>query len=175
MSRNRRPGTYRKVELARAAWGAALVTKPRIVLEQVHGLRVDRTSLVVARVLGARHLAQAVLSGVRPSPEVLAMGVWVDVAHAASGVGLAVADRERARAGLTDAGIAMVWAAAGFRDLSTAVATPPAHDRIRDALARGVLRRVPAGGGLLRRAEAARARRRDLPGAVRDRVASLVR
>lgn len=41
-----------------------------------------RASLIVARILGARRLTQAALSDVGPSPEVLAMGVWVDCAHA---------------------------------------------------------------------------------------------
>lgn len=51
-----------------------------------------------SRVLGARQITQAVLSGVRPSPEVLAMGVWIDLAHAASVLGLAAADRDIRRA-----------------------------------------------------------------------------
>jgi len=38
----------------------------------------------LARVLGARQVAQAALSG-RPTPEVLALGVWVDLLHAALG------------------------------------------------------------------------------------------
>ena len=141
----------RWIELARGAWGAALLVAPRVVLERVHHLTVDDKSLIVARVLGARHLAQAALSGVGPSPEVLAMGVWVDCAHAATAVGLAAVDRSRARGGLTDAGIAAVWAAAGYRDLRSGAVPPPEHDRRRDALARLVLRIVPGGSALLHR------------------------
>jgi len=59
-----------------------LLFAPRAVLNRVHHVEVDTKSVLVARVLGARHLTQAALSGVNPSPEVLAMGVWVDVAHA---------------------------------------------------------------------------------------------
>lgn len=140
----------RKIELARAVWGGALLFAPRVVLTRIHHVEVDTKGVAVARILGARHLSQAALSGINPSPEVLAMGVWVDTAHAATAFALAVADRGRARAGLTDTVVAGAWAAVGYRDLNRAPATPPAHDRRRDALARGVLTRVPGGSSLLR-------------------------
>ncbi len=143
----------RVIELARAGWGGAMLFAPRIVLARVHHVEVNTNSLLVARVLGARHLTQAALSGVNPSPEVLAMGVWVDVAHASTAVALAVVDRTRARAGLTDTAVAGLWAGAGYRDLRTARATPPSHDRSRDALARRVLALVPGGSVLTRIAD----------------------
>lgn len=148
----------RRIELVRAAWGAALLLAPEQVLGRVHRLRIDRPSVAVARVLGARQLAQAVLSGADPSPEVLAMGVWVDTVHAATAVGLACADRSRARAGLTDAAVAGLWAVLGYRDLTTTGATPSSHQRLRDELARAVLGLVPGGGPLLSRSAAARTR-----------------
>lgn len=146
----------RPIELGRAAWGAALLFWPRPVLEQVHHLQVDSRSVVIARILGARQLAQAVLSGIRPSPEVLATGVWVDAVHAVTALGLAVTDRARARAGLTDAAVAGTWAVLGFRDLSGGVAPPADHERRRDRLARTVLSIAPGGGALIRRADAVR-------------------
>lgn len=145
--------TVRPIEIARAGWGLALLVAPGQVLRNFHGVRVDRTSVVVARVLGARHLTQAVLSGVDPSPEVLAMGVWVDVAHGASALGLAAVDHTRARAGLLDAGLALTWALAGHRALRHPDSQSPRHDRRRDALARGLLRHLP--GGRLVQAEVA--------------------
>jgi hypothetical protein len=148
--------SFRGVEISRGIWGLALLTRPEQVLRHVHRVQVDRPSIVVARILGARHLVQAVLSGVRPSPEVLAMGVWVDAAHAASAVGLAVVDRDRASAGLIDTVAATGWASAGLHDLRHAAATPPSHDRRRDALARAVLHRAPGGGRLLAQVAAAR-------------------
>jgi len=120
------------------------------------GARVDTRSVVVTRVLGARQVTQGVLSGLRPSPEVLAVGVWVDAAHSATALGLAVAAPDRAVAGVADAVVAAGWSWLGLRDLRRAVATPPAHDRRRDALARGVLRAAPGGGRLLRLADRAR-------------------
>jgi len=139
----------RWIELGRAAWGLAMLAAPRPVLEHVGGITVDQPSVAVARMLGARHLAQAALSGVDPSPEVLALGVWVDTIHALTAAALALADRSRARAGLIDMGVAAVWAGAGYRDLRADVATPPAHDRRRDRLARLVLRHAPGGAPLL--------------------------
>jgi hypothetical protein len=144
--------TVRLVEVGRGLWGLALLTAPGQVMTHVHHVRVDRTSVVVARVLGARHLAQAALSGVDPSPEVLAMGTWVDTAHAATGVALAVVDRGRARGALTDVAVAATWALAGWRDLDHPDRQAPGHDRRRDRLAVAVLRVVPGGRSLLRRA-----------------------
>jgi len=143
---------FRMIELGRAVWGAALLVAPRPVLSRVHHLQIDTKSLVTARILGGRQLAQAALSGIQPSPEIIAVGIWVDSVHALSAVGLALADRSRARAGLTDAAVAAAWAALGYRDLNEARATPPRHDQRRNQLAREVLRFAPGGKFLLRRA-----------------------
>lgn len=150
--------TRRWIEVIRAGWGAALLIAPRSVLTHVHHVRVDTKAVAITRILGARQLAQAALSGGNPSPEVLAMGVWVDSAHAATGVALGAVDRSRARAALTDTAVAALWAWAGYRDLVGGVATPPDHDRRRDGLARLVLRVVPGGRSLLGRADSDRMR-----------------
>ena len=148
----------RSIEVLRGAWGLALIAVPDQALGVVHGLRIDTKSRTIARILGARHLTQAVLSGDRPSPEVLAMGVWVDTVHALTALGLAGIDRRRTRASLADTAIAAVWAAAGYRDLTIARATPPRHQRIRDQLAEVVLARVPAGSFLQQKVDDARHR-----------------
>ena len=148
----------RLIEVVRAGWGTALLVAPRATLGGV-GVRVDRHSVVVARILGARHLTQAALSGLAPSPEVVAMGVWVDGVHALTAAGLAAVDRDRARAGLLDAAVAAVWAGFGGHDLHTGATPPPAHERRRDRAARAVLGRVPGGAGLLAAATARRRRR----------------
>lgn len=148
--------TVRTIEIGRAAWGAALLLAPRATLRQVHHLRVDARSVVIARVLGGRQLAQAGLSGLDPSPEVLAMGVWVDLAHASTAFGLAAFDRSRARGGITDAVVALAWAGFGYRDLVRGTASTSAHDRRRDQLARIVLGLVPGGAALARIARSRR-------------------
>lgn len=147
--------TVRAIELIRAAWGAALLVAPAAVLHRLRGVRVDRGALVITRILGARHLVQALLSGVDPGPEVLAAGVWVDSAHAATALGLAVADRRRARGGLIDAAVAASWAALGRRYLREGRVRTEALGR-RDRLARAVLGALPGGAGLMARAQAVR-------------------
>lgn len=141
----------RPIEIFRGSWGAALLVAPRFVLQEVHHVEIDPRSLVVTRILGARQLAQALLSGIRPSPEVLAMGAWVDAAHAVSAAALAVLDPPRARAATTDVVVASIWAVAGYRDLSDTPAAPSEHDRRRNRLARIVLAVVPGGAVLTRR------------------------
>lgn len=153
--------TGRGVELLRGGWGLTLLVAPRLVLRTADGLHADRKALVVTRILGARHLTQALLSGLRPSPEVLAMGAWVDAVHSLTAAGLAVSDPRRARAGLTDTGVAAVWAGFGLHDLRHARATPPEHQRRRDRMADAVLAVAPGGRRLL--ADVERDRRRSVP------------
>lgn len=148
--------TVRAIELTRLAWGGALLLSPGWTLKTIHRIQVDRESVLIAQVLGARQISQAVLSGTNPSPEVLAMGVWVDVAHAASALGLAGVDRQRAPAGLTDAAVAVAWAGLGWRDLRRGPVPAPAHDRRREEMARWVLAHVPGGEPLTRRAQTRR-------------------
>lgn len=113
----RAEASVRTAALGRAAWGAALLLAPGPVLRHVHGLTVDRRSTGVARVLGARHLAQAAVAWWAPVPLVSAIGVLADSAHALTALGLAVVDPHRRRAGALDAVIASGWAASGVREL----------------------------------------------------------
>jgi hypothetical protein len=115
----------------------------------VFRVRDDPKSVFVAQVLGARQLGQAALSGVEPSPGILAMGVWVDMAHATTAVGLAAVDRERRFAGFINAVSALGWAGWGHADLRTGLPTSALHDRRRDRLSRWALRFLPGGSALL--------------------------
>ncbi len=135
-----------------------MLLAPRPVLSAVQ-TGGDQTMVVVGRVLGARHLTQAVLSGARPSPEVLAMGVWVDAVHALTALALAGLSPSRTGAGLFDAAGATGWALLGYRDLVTPRSVLPNHTRRRDALARWTLARLPGGGHLEQRAAHERTRR----------------
>lgn len=149
----------RRIELVRAAWGAVLLAAPAGVLNHIHGVQVDHKAVVVTRILGARHLAQAALSGVDPGPEVLAAGVWVDGVHSLTAFGLAAVDRCRARGGVTDGVVAALWAGAGLRHLLTGNART-ATVRGRDRLARAVVGALPGGRGLMAQAQAVRAGQR---------------
>jgi hypothetical protein len=109
--------TIRYLEFVRAGWGALLLTAPRAVLTAVRAVHVDRKALAVTRILGARQLVQASLSGVNPTPEILAAGVWVDAVHSLTAFGLAAADRRRVRVGVIDGMVAAVWAGLGWHHL----------------------------------------------------------
>ncbi len=145
--------SFRSIEFVRGAWGAVLLAAPVQVLDSVAGNPdPDRWAVNVARILGARHLTQAVLSGRRPTSEVLAAGVWVDAVHSATALVLAGVDRRRARLGVTDAAVAAAWGAAGWHDLAGRPRTGPQHQRLRDRLAAALLPHLPGGQRLLRRA-----------------------
>jgi hypothetical protein len=72
-------------------------------IRAVTGRSPDRRARRTARVLGLRHLTQAAVTIWAPAPEVVAVGVLVDLAHAASMFGLAAVSRPLYRAELTDA------------------------------------------------------------------------
>ena len=87
----------------------------------------------MARILGARHLAQAVLTLWRPRPAVFLAGAGIDACHAASMLALAVADPRMRRAGIVDAATAAAFTAtaaltgAGAGATSAAVGQRPGH------------------------------------------------
>lgn len=107
----------------RAGYGVLLLSAPGAMARSYAGHRADQRMLVVTRVLGVRHLTQAVLTVGTPGPLVLALGVEADLAHAASMLGLAAADWSRRRAALIDAAGAGCFALAGA---VIAHRTPPA-------------------------------------------------
>ena len=88
---------------ARACYGAALLCAPGLALGLFAGQAPSRRARAVTRILGARHLAQAVLTLWRPRPAVFLAGAGVDACHAASMLALAVADPRMRRAGVADA------------------------------------------------------------------------
>jgi hypothetical protein len=102
------------LQAVRAVYGAALLLVPGRVIRACTGNQAGARTRAVARVLGARHLAQvAVTAGSGPSAESLGLGAAVDIAHAASMAVLALADRRLRRVTLTDALIETAFAAAG--------------------------------------------------------------
>lgn len=98
---------------ARAAYGTALLLGTAPLIRSVTGRPAGRRARGVVRVLGARHLAQALAIGVRPGPIAVAFGVEVDLVHAASMFALAALARSQRRSGLIDAAIAASFATAG--------------------------------------------------------------
>jgi hypothetical protein len=102
--------------LVRATYGAALLCAPGAAIFVCTGRPASPAARAVARLLGARHLAQAALTAGAPGAVALGIGAQVDLAHSASMLALAVADRPLRRAGLADGMVAAVFAAAGMAD-----------------------------------------------------------
>lgn len=106
----------RRTAVARAGWGAVLVTAPSLTLRALGG-RPGHGAVLVVRLLGVRHLAQAALSRlVPPTGRALAVAVAADAAHAASMAALSVAARRWRRPARRDAVIAATWMLLGVRD-----------------------------------------------------------
>ena len=91
------------VPLARAGYGAALLCAPGPMIGVVTGRPPSRRARRVARVLGVRHLAQAAITALNPGPEVVALGVIVDLLHATSMFAFAAAVPDLRDAELVDA------------------------------------------------------------------------
>ena len=91
------------IPLARAGYGTALLCAPGPMIGVVTGQPPSRRARRVARLLGVRHLAQAVVTALSPGPEVVALGVIVDLLHAASMFAFAASVPDLRRAELADA------------------------------------------------------------------------
>lgn len=104
-----------RTELARAAWGIALLLAPRHVLRRIHHGPVDGPSVQVLRVLGVRHLLQAALVSQRPTPRVLLAASAVDLSHCLSAVPVALVGGRYARAGAVETVVAGAWTLAEVR------------------------------------------------------------
>ena len=98
---------------ARGAYGAVLLCAPGPLTSAAAGRPASTGARATARVLGARQLLQAAVTGAGASPAVLALGAVTDLVHAASMLGLALAGRRWRRAALLDAALATALAAAG--------------------------------------------------------------
>ena len=107
------------IAIARAVYGMFLLLAPSAVIQAVSGDEpADRVPKMVGRVLGLRHLAQALVidrSGTRGR---LLAGAAIDATHALSMVGLAVLNRDHRWSAALDAVLATGLAANGLREVS---------------------------------------------------------
>ena len=104
----------RAVIAIRAATGCGLLLFPESIVSAIEPRgRVDRATVIAARVLGARHLAEAAVLADRPSPGVLFGGAAIDAIHAASMVAVARLSPTHRRPALASAGSAAGFAAVG--------------------------------------------------------------
>lgn len=119
---------------ARAGYGTIQLGLPACSAEALLGGPLDRWASLVVRILGARQLSQAVLSGAAPSKAVLSLGVEVDTLHALTMAVLAAGDRRWRRAAGASALSAAAFALGGV--LATRHANPAPCHPPRSGLAR---------------------------------------
>jgi hypothetical protein len=108
------PAGARALQLIRAAYGTTLILVPGPMIQLATGRVPSRRACQVARVLGARHLAQTALTAVAGRPSAFAAGAGIDALHASSMLFLAAADGSLRRAALADALAESTFAAGGF-------------------------------------------------------------
>jgi hypothetical protein len=114
-----RPAAGDVLVAVRTCYGWLLACAPRRMLRIGGAQPPSRPEVAVTRVLGGRHLAQALLTAAAeaaglPPAAVFAAGAAVDAVHAASMAGLAVMSRPLRRATLTDAALETGLATAGL-------------------------------------------------------------
>jgi hypothetical protein len=145
---------------ARIVYGTVLVALPDPVLRLVTSQQVTTRERVVTRILGARLLAQAAVTDVRPDAVSVALGAEIDFVHTLSMLAWTAVDRGSRRLTLLSAAIAGLFAVGGAVQARRmpAQAIPAAPAPTNDALA-GLVR--------LRHQVAVAVARYTLPGAVR--------
>ena len=102
----------RLLRVSRAAYGITLLAVPDRVVRAFGGDPTDATVTVMARVLGARHLLQALVIGKDPGAFRRYGAAFVDAMHAASMFGVAKVDPLRHKPALIDGSIASAFALA---------------------------------------------------------------
>lgn len=109
----RRPDE-RMVAAARAAVGIALLGDPALGVARSRTASLSREEAVASRLLGARMIAQAILTAALPTPRVVRFGVAIDAAHGLSMAALASASSTHRRLAATNGAIAAAFVAAGL-------------------------------------------------------------
>jgi hypothetical protein len=111
---------------ARAALGSIYLLFPELAVRSAGSSHDERRVRATARILGARHLVQALATSGRPPAAVLALGAEADAAHAASMAVLGLLSRRWRRAALADALIATTLTVTGIAAAVRAGPTEPA-------------------------------------------------
>ena len=99
------------VSAIRGAYGTALLLAPARVLAVCGAAPTEEPPRTVARVLGARHIAQAIATN---GGRFARLGALVDGLHAASMFALAAANDDFRRPALIDGSIATTFALSGL-------------------------------------------------------------
>lgn len=105
----------RYTAIVRAAYGLFLLLAPRTGVRLASGESADRVSTVVSRVLGLRHLAQALVLDLAGTRDRLLTGAGIDATHALSMAGIAALNRKYRRFAALDAALATGLTINGLR------------------------------------------------------------
>ena len=106
----------RVLTCVRLLYGSALLLEPRAALGDLADTRIDRRAVWFARLLGARHIAQAATVDRHRSRGWILAGAAVDVTHAVTMAGLALLDRRRRVLAAANALGATAFALAGVHE-----------------------------------------------------------
>ena len=99
----------------RLVWGELLILAPRSLIRLGPGAILDARSVAYARVLGARHLTQGLLTRRVHRPRSLWVGAGVDALHGVSALWLMRRCQHRRGPLALNATVAFVFALAGAR------------------------------------------------------------
>jgi hypothetical protein len=102
-------------DFVRIVYGTVLLTRPGALLASATGDHRSRGLRVVARLLGARHVVQGVITALVARPAVRRAGVRLDLAHAGTDVLYGMTHRRRVAPALLDAIVALSLAAGDRR------------------------------------------------------------
>jgi hypothetical protein len=102
---------HRPLALARLGFGLALLAAPRALCSRIGP--VDRPTVVVARILGMRHVAEALVLAPSDSRATAIGGVAVDSIHAVTAVAVAGASPPHRRLALANAATAVAFVIGG--------------------------------------------------------------
>ena len=97
----------------RVAVGSVLLIAPGVLPDDLPHLRIDRSTRVFARLLGARHLGEAVILARHRTRRWMLAGAVVDATHAMTMGVLAWLRPNRRELALTNAAVASMFATAG--------------------------------------------------------------
>jgi hypothetical protein len=115
-----RPGMVSRMpthptRIARTLLGFVLLLRPKWILAVVGERTPPRRWVLLARILGVRHLAEAVVVNARPLPALAALGAAVDAIHGCTAAACGFLDRPRRRLCWSNSALAAVFALAGAR------------------------------------------------------------
>ena len=105
--------TTRVTAAVRAGYGLVLLLVPDRFLAVGARPPIPASAVAVARVLGARHVLQSIVTVAVPTGRVVGAGAALDALHGSTDVALAALSPRWRRIALADAALAAVLAAAG--------------------------------------------------------------